>query len=297
MAGGGIVTAGDLQIVVVSGLSGSGKSVALRCFEDLGFFCVDNLPPPLLVTFVGLCAESSYGISRVALGVDVRERHFLEDLIGPYEQLVGQGLHVQVLFLEAEDDVLIRRFSESRRPHPLAPDRPVREGIMLERQRLAQLCARADRIIDTSHMTVHDLKATLTRMFQPSRDVRALQVHLISFGYKYGLPSEVDLLFDARCLPNPYFIDELKPHTGEHPHVINFVLGHAQTKLLLDRIFDYLDALLPEYEREGKANLTIGIGCTGGKHRSVVVAQQVADHLTGKGYAPSVEHRDHVRRV
>jgi UPF0042 nucleotide-binding protein len=281
-----------LQIVVVSGLSGSGKSVALRCFEDLGFFCVDNLPPPLLATFIDLCVDSSHHIARIALGVDIRERVFLEDFIARHRQLVEQGHEVRVLFLEAQDEVLLRRFSESRRPHPLAPDRPVREGIALERQRLAQLRTKADRIIDTSNLTVHELKAVISNHYRAKPGAQPLQLMLVSFGYKYGVPSEIDLLFDSRCLPNPYFVEELKHVSGEDPRVRSFLLGHDQTKLFLDRLCTFLDFLLPQYEREGRAYLTIGIGCTGGRHRSVVVAAEVADHLQGKGYQPTIHHRD-----
>jgi len=281
-----------LQIVVISGLSGSGKSVALHSFEDLGFFCIDNLPPPLLMTFIDLCADSSHNISRVALGVDIRERVFLEHFFICHRQLVQQGRNVIVLFLEASDDVLLRRFSESRRPHPLANDRPLREAITMERERLGKLRAEANRVIDTSRLTVHQLKAVITNEYRSGLGMQKLQVTLISFGYKNGIPTEADLLFDARCLPNPYFNEELKHLSGESEAVIKFLLDQDQTKQFLDRLCAYLDFLLPQYEREGRAYLNVGIGCTGGQHRSVVTANCVARHLTAKGVRPVIRHRD-----
>ncbi len=281
-----------LQIVVISGFSGSGKSVALHSFEDLGFFCIDNLPPPLLTTFIDLCADSSHNIPRVALGIDIREGVFLENFFTCHRQLVQQGHNVTVLFLEASDEVLLRRFSESRRPHPLARDRPLREAIALEREQLGKLRAEADRVIDTSRLTVHQLKAVITSEYRSGLGARKLQVTLISFGYKNGIPSEADLLFDTRCLPNPYFNEELKHLSGESEAVSQFLLGQDQTRQFLDRLCAYLDFVLPQYEREGRAYLNIGIGCTGGQHRSVVTAVQVARHLTEKGTWPVIRHRD-----
>jgi UPF0042 nucleotide-binding protein len=281
-----------LQIVVISGLSGSGKSVALHSFEDLGFFCIDNLPPPLLMTFIDLCADSSHTISRVALGVDIREGIFLDNFFLCHRQLLQQGRNVAVLFLEASDEVLMRRFSESRRPHPLAKNRPLREAIALERERLGKLRTEADRVIDTSRLTVHQLKAVITNEYRSSLGAQKLQVNLISFGYKNGVPSEADLLFDVRCLPNPYFIEELKHLSGESEAVSKFLLDQDQTRQFLDHLCSYLDFLLPQYEGEGRAYLNIGIGCTGGQHRSVVAAIHVARHLTARGIVPVVRHRD-----
>ncbi|MEW6324060.1 MAG: RNase adapter RapZ [Nitrospirota bacterium] len=281
-----------LQIVVVSGLSGSGKSVALRCFEDLGFFCIDNLPPPLIPTFVALCAESHQQFTRVALGIDIREGVFLEDFFDCHRQLVQHGHDVAVLFLDAAEEILLRRFSESRRPHPLAVGRPVREGIELERQRLSKLRAEANWVVDTSRLTVHQLKAVIAGKYRSARATKRLQVTLMSFGYKHGLPSEVDLVFDTRCLPNPNFQPELKELTGESEPVTAYLLGHEQTTSFLNRLCAFLDFVLPQYEQEGRAYLTIGIGCTGGRHRSVVIAREVARHLSGKGFQPVVLHRD-----
>ncbi|HTP41510.1 MAG TPA: RNase adapter RapZ [Nitrospiria bacterium] len=286
------MTLAPLQIVVISGLSGSGKSVALHSFEDLGFFCIDNLPPQLLMTFIDLCADSSHKISRVALGVDIREGVFLENFFQYHRQLMQQGRNVTVVFLEASDEVLLRRFSESRRPHPLANGRPIREAIDLERARLGKLRADADRVIDTSRLTIHQLKAVITNEYRSGLGARKLQVTLISFGYKNGIPSEADLLFDTRCLPNPYFNEELKHLSGESEAVSTFLLSHDQTTQFLDRLCAYLDFLLPQYEREGRAYLNIGIGCTGGQHRSVVTAIHVARHLTDKGIWPVIRHRD-----
>ncbi|MBI3620594.1 MAG: RNase adapter RapZ [Nitrospirae bacterium] len=281
-----------LQIIVISGLSGSGKTVALRSFEDLGFFCIDNLPPPLLTTFIDLCADSSHNISRIALGIDIREGVFLDQFFACHRQLIQQGRNVMVLFFEAADDVLLRRFSESRRPHPAAKDRPLREAIALEREQLGKLRAEADRVIDTSRLTVHQLKAVITGEYRAGLGARKLQVTLISFGYKNGIPSEADLLFDTRCLPNPYFNEELKHLSGESEAVREFLLAQDQTTQFLERLCGYLDFVLPQYEREGRAYLNIGIGCTGGQHRSVVTAVQVARHLEKNGIWPVVRHRD-----
>lgn len=280
-----------LQIVVVSGLSGSGKSVALRCFEDIGFFCIDNFPPPLIPTFINLC-ESNQQFARIALGIDIREGVFLENFFECHRQLIQQGHDVAVLFLEAQEEMLLRRFSESRRPHPLALGRPVREGIELERQQLSKLRSQADWVIDTSHLTVHQLKAVIAGKYRSALGTKRLQVTLLSFGYKHGLPSEADLVFDARCLPNPHFHEGLKELTGEAEPVSAFLLGHEQTMQFLDRLCAFLDFVLPQYEQEGRAYLTIGIGCTGGRHRSVAVAVEVARHLTGKDFQPVVRHRD-----
>ena len=282
----------DLQFVIVSGLSGSGKSHVLKCFEDFGFFCVDNLPPPLLPKFVELCVQSAHGIRQVALGIDIRERNFLDEFFTILDKLRAAGYQMEILFLEARDEVLVRRFSETRRPHPLAKDMPVIEGIRLERGRLADLKKRADQILDTSDYSVHQLKERISRYYLQERTSRRFQVTLISFGFKFGIPYELDMLFDVRFLPNPNFVEELRPFTGKEPRVMEYIMQRAEAQAFLKSFFQLLDLTLPLYEREGRSYLTVGIGCTGGMHRSVAIVERLKDYLKGKGYEPVVRHRD-----
>ena len=282
----------DLQFVIVSGLSGSGKSHVLKCFEDFGFFCVDNLPPPLLPKFVELCVQSAHGIRQVALGIDIRERSFLDEFFTILDKLRAAGYQMEILFLEARDEVLVRRFSETRRPHPLAKDMPVIEGIRLERGRLADLKKRADQILDTSDCSVHQLKERISRYYLQERTSRRFQVTLISFGFKFGIPYELDMLFDVRFLPNPNFVEELRPFTGKEPRVMEYIMQRPEAQAFLKSFFQLLDLTLPLYEREGRSYLTVGIGCTGGMHRSVAIVERLKDYLKGKGYEPVVRHRD-----
>ena len=282
----------QLNLVIVSGLSGSGKSHALNAFEDAGYFCVDNLPPTLLPTFVDLCNQKHGEITNVALGIDIRERVFFTDLVGTLERLKELGHSVQLLFLEAREEVLIRRFSESRRPHPLLPHRPVVDGIRFEKERVAELRRQSDRIIDTSDLTVHELRDLLTRQFQHASADGRLTISLITFGYKYGVPYDIDLLFDVRFLKNPYFVPDLKPLSGDDPKVRDFVLTDPNAISLLEHLEGLLRFLLPRYQQERRSYLTIGIGCTGGRHRSVAVAGQLHDKLSPMGYQVVVKHRD-----
>jgi RNase adapter protein RapZ len=282
----------DLQFVIVSGLSGSGKSHVLKCFEDLGFFCVDNLPPPLLPKFAELCVQSTHGVRQVALGIDIRERDFLDEFFSTFEKLRGLGYHMEMLFLEARDEVLVRRFSETRRPHPLAKEKPVVEGIRLERQRLSELRNRADQILDTSDYSVHQLKEVISHHFGRERAGHRLHVTLISFGFKFGIPYELDLLFDVRFLPNPNFVEELRSFTGKDSRVTDYILQWPEAKAFLESLYQMLELTLPLYEREGRSYLTVGIGCTGGLHRSVALVEKLRDFLKTKGYDPDVRHRD-----
>jgi len=282
----------QLNLVIVSGLSGSGKSHALNAFEDAGYFCVDNLPPTLLPTFVDLCNQKHGEITNVALGIDIRERVFFTDLVGTLERVKELGHSVQLLFLEAREEVLIRRFSESRRPHPLLPHRPVVDGIRFEKERVAELRRQSDRIIDTSDLTVHELRDLLTRQFQHASADGRLTISLITFGYKYGVPYDIDLLFDVRFLKNPYFVPDLKPLSGDDPKVRDFVLTDPNAISLLEHLEGLLRFLLPRYQQERRSYLTIGIGCTGGRHRSVAVAGQLHDKLSPMGYQVVVKHRD-----
>jgi UPF0042 nucleotide-binding protein len=281
-----------LSLVIISGLSGSGKSHALKAFEDAGYFCIDNLPPALLPTFVDLCNQQNGEISNVALGVDVRERVFFSDLVGILERVKALGHSVQLLFLEAREEVLVRRFSESRRPHPLLPHLPVLEGVRFEKERVAELRRHADRIIDTSDLTVHELRDLLTKQFKPEPSARRLTISLLTFGYKYGVPYDIDLLFDVRFLRNPYFVPDLKSLPGDDPRVRTFVLTDPDAIALISQLEGLFKFLIPLFEREQRSYLTIAIGCTGGRHRSVAVAGRLRESLSGLGYDVSLKHRD-----
>ena len=281
-----------LNLVIISGLSGSGKSHALKAFEDAGYFCIDNLPPALLPTFVELCNQQNGEITNVALGVDVRERVFFSDLVGILERVKGLGHSVHLLFLEAREEVLVRRFSESRRPHPLLPQLPVLEAVRIEKERVAELRRHADRIIDTSDLTVHELRELLTREFQREPSARKLTISLLTFGYKFGVPYDIDLLFDVRFLKNPYFVPDLKPLPGDDPRVRAFVLNDSDAVALIGQLEGLLKFLIPYFEREQRSYLTIAIGCTGGRHRSVAVAGCLAESLSAMGHQVTLKHRD-----
>lgn len=282
----------QLNLVIVSGLSGSGKSHALKAFEDAGYFCIDNLPPALIPTFVELCNQRGGEISNVALGVDVRERVFFSDLVGTLERIRSLGYAIHLLFLEARDEVLVRRFSESRRPHPLLPHLPVLEGVRFEKERVAELRRHADRIIDTSDLTVHELRDLLTKEFSRGPATRRLTVTLLTFGYKFGVPYDIDLLFDVRFLKNPFFVPELKPLSGDDPRVRTYVLSDPDAVALLAQLESMLKFLIPLYEREQRSYLTIAIGCTGGRHRSVAIAGRLRESLGAIGHDVILKHRD-----
>ncbi len=283
------------QIVIVSGLSGAGKSHVLHCFEDVGFFCVDNLPPPLIPTFVHLYTQAEPANRRIALGIDIRGREFLPEKFATIERLKQSGFRVEVLFLEARDDVLIRRFSETRRPHPLARSRPISEGIAQERDELKGLREKADLIIDTSDYTVHQLKALVAHRYVERR--QGLAVTLCSFGYKFGLPHEADLVLDVRFLKNPNFVETLRLLSGQDAPVAAYVMDQPETSSFLSRLEGLIDFLLPLYEAEGRSYLTIGIGCTGGRHRSVAMVERLAKWFEQRGLKPTVRHRDIDRQL
>jgi UPF0042 nucleotide-binding protein len=281
-----------LQFMVVTGTSGSGKTQALKCLEDLGFFCVDNLPPALFQKFTELCTEPGKDVKKVALGIDIRERVFFEDLLSNLEALESNRCHVELLFLEAQDDILVRRFSESRRPHPLLPQRPVIEGIQLERERLHGLRNRAHRVLDTSELSVHDLKSWMIQHYQERNDEQDLKISLLSFGYKFGVPVDVDLVFDVRFLRNPHFVPDLQPLTGEHTEIQQFVLDNKEGKDFLGHLRELFAFLLPLFEREQRSYLTIAFGCTGGRHRSVSMSIHMKDILKTLGYEVTIRHRE-----
>lgn len=280
------------EVVIITGMSGAGKSQAIKCLEDSGFFCVDNLPPTLIPTFVRLCAQSEHPKERVALVIDVREGEFLNSLFDILAMLRSEGHAVKIIFLDAGNEALVRRFSESRRPHPLAAGKPVLAGINIERQMLARLREEADLIIDTSTITIHELKRFLSQAFFDQRAAANLALSLVSFGYKHGLPFDADIVFDTRFLPSPHFIDDLRPFTGLDPQVGQFLLKNEATKPYLERLMDFLDFITPLCEEEGRAYLTIALGCTGGRHRSVFLAEQLASHFRERGYLVNVRHRD-----
>ena len=280
-----------LRALVVTGLSGSGKSTALHVLEDQGFYCVDNLPVALLPRFVELWQSFREEVRRVALGIDVRERHFLADFPRVFAELRAAGVALEVLYLDASDDVLVRRFSETRRPHPAADGGSLVDGIRRERETLRPLRELADRVLDTSALTVHELRAEL-RDVANAPEAGTMTVSLLSFGFKHGLPTDVDVALDCRFLPNPFFVEELRQKRGTDPAVADYVLKRDDTQQYLARVVDLLEFTLPRYQREGKSYLTIGVGCTGGVHRSVVLVEELRQRLEAMGYRVLTRHRD-----
>lgn len=286
-----------LRVVVVTGMSGAGRSTALRVLEDLGYYCVDNLPMPLVPEALD-SIESDPVRGRVALGVDVRMGGFLETTESVLESLRREGHPVEVLFFDCKDEILVRRFSASRRPHPIAQAGDLPAGITAERERLASLRALADRIIDTTSLSVHELRDELIRHLSRGETRARMLTRVVSFGFKYGIPVDADLVFDLRFLPNPHFVEELRPQTGLDKGVAEFVLSRDESQALLDRLTDLLGYLLPRYEREGKAYLTVALGCTGGRHRSVALAEALSRRLDdGSERDIFVAHRDVERPV
>lgn len=279
------------DIVVVTGLSGAGKSTAIKVFEDLGYYCVDNLPPVLLPKIVEVVSEARGEGVHIALGVDVRGKEFLPDLSRVLEELREERSAVRVLFLDAADEALVRRFSETRRRHPIAAREGAKEAIRREREILSPLREMADEVVDTTAFTVHQLRDALVRRFR-REGVGGLQVSIISFGYRYGLPGEADMVLDVRFLPNPNFVPALKRHTGLDRGVREYVLRARPTRMFLRRAAELLLFLLPLYRKEGKTYFTLGVGCTGGRHRSVAVAEALAETLGKKDGAAVVVHRD-----
>jgi UPF0042 nucleotide-binding protein len=283
--------------VIVTGVSGSGRASAMRVLEDLGFYCVDNLPVALASSVMRLATERDPGLRAVALGIDARERLFFPQWPRVFADLERDGFHPEVLFLDASDEVLVRRYSESRRPHPFVTDSgaSVVEGIRRERLALAEMRERADRVIDTSALSVHELRAVLTAAMMGAAGGAAMTVALVSFGYKYGLPVGMDLVMDVRFLPNPFFVPELKPLDGTDSRVREYVMGHPEARRFIDEFARLLGFLIPLYRREGKSYLTIGLGCTGGRHRSPTLALELAHRLEGEGTAVQVRHQDITR--
>ena len=285
---------GTRRFVILTGLSGSGKTQAIRALEDLGYFCIDNLPTQLISTMAELAAREASSLEKVAIVVDVREKEFLSQFPRVFRKLRAEpNLKPTLIFLEASHSALVRRFSETRRPHPLARDRSVSEGITEERDKLNQIRAMADLIIDTTSLTVHELRDIFMQMSRDGRKRADMVVNLVSFGYKNGVPLDADLVFDVRCLPNPHFVDSLRKLTGRDTAVIRYMRKHGATQDFLDRLTSFLKFALPQYVAEGKSYLTVAVGCTGGQHRSVMIAEALKKSLKGvKGVRLRVKHRD-----
>ncbi len=281
------------RFLIITGISGSGKTAVSHFLEDLGYYCVDNLPAKLIPSFVDLWLRREVEIQRVALVMDMRERGFLTDLPAALEQ-VKKRITPHLIFLDASDETLLKRFSESRRPHPLTRRKSVIEAIRLERRRLAPIKNMADEVLDTSSTNVSQLKEVLTRRLVKGR-TPTLQILVVSFGYKYGVPLDADLIFDTRFLPNPFYVDVLRNKTGKSRQVREYVLRAGETREFLTRLYGFLDYLLPKFIAEGKSYLTIAIGCTGGRHRSVVLAEELGDYLRKARYDIKVFHRDMIK--
>jgi UPF0042 nucleotide-binding protein len=283
---------GPESLVIVTGLSGSGKSYVDRCFEDLGYFCVDNLPLSLVDPLLTELASERAPHRRICVVLDIRNPDFAVRFPELFTRIKQRVSAARLVFLDASEDSLIRRFSETRRPHPLGEGRSLLENLRRERDELKEVRAMADFVLDTSSLTVHELRTLISKTFTASEDAAALVVSLISFGYKFGAPIDVDLLFDVRFLANPHFVPELRDKTGEDPAVAAFIQKDPESSEFLRRLVDFLLYLLPQYQKERKSYLSIGVGCTGGKHRSVYVIERVAEVLRGRGYPVRVRHRD-----
>lgn len=281
-----------MRFVIVTGLSGAGKTQAIRSLEDLGFFCVDNLPPALLPKFADLCYQTEGRIDRVALVIDIRGGKFFDDLFESLSQFKMQNYDYEILFLDADDEVLIKRFKESRRSHPLAPDGRVADGIEEERKKLAEVKSKADNIINTSNLTPRQLKEEIIHIFLEGKKFEGIIISVVSFGFKYGIPLDSDLVFDVRFLPNPYYVETLKKKSGKDEPVRAYVMRWPEARQFLDKVADMTEFLIPYYIKEGKTHLVISVGCTGGRHRSVVMANNIYEMLRKNGHRVVVDHRD-----
>jgi len=277
------------NVVIISGVSGSGKSTAMNVLEDLGYYCVDNLPLTLLPKFIELCESSEKDINKVALAVDIREGVFFEQAPEEIKKLKDKGHPIDMIFLDSADSVLVKRYKETRRKHPLSGDGDILDGIAREREMLRDLKELSNYHIDTSEYNVHQLKELIRKQFDQSRSQKLI-VNILSFGFKHGYPYDADLIFDVRFLPNPHFIEELKHLTGLDDEIVEFVLSKEDTAEFIQKLTEFLKFLIPKFEKEGKSYLTIGIGCTGGKHRSVVIANKISEHF--EHLSPVTRHRD-----
>jgi RNase adapter protein RapZ len=281
-----------MRFVVITGVSGAGKSQVIKYLEDLGFFCVDNLPPALIPKFAEICYQSGGKMDKIALIIDIRGGELLNDLFPGLNSLKELGFSYEILFLEASDDVLIKRFKETRRAHPLAPEGRIIKGIKEERRILQTIKDRANHIIDTSNLSTRQLKEEIANLFVQGKAFEGMIINIISFGFKYGIPIDCDLVFDVRFIPNPYYIQSMRKLTGKHETVKEFVLNSVETIEFLKKIGDMLEFLIPNYIKEGKSQLVIGIGCTGGKHRSVAIGDEIFKTLKDKQHRVVIDHRD-----
>ncbi len=282
----------SIQIVIITGMSGAGKTVAMQCFEDLGFFCIDNLPPTLLPKFIELVDETNDKLTKLALVMDLRGREFFDSLFGAID-LLDQNEHQikpKILFLDAKDPVLVRRYKESRRSHPLTPKGLPLEGIQIERRSLEEIKGRAQYYIDTTELKPLQLKEKITEFFDEQKDTH-FTISVVSFGFKYGVPIDADLMIDVRFLPNPHYVEHMRERTGLEKDVAEYVFKWSETKQFMQKLMDLLTFMLPQYKREGKSQLVIAIGCTGGKHRSVALSEEIATRLSGT-YPAKATHRD-----
>ncbi len=280
------------KLIIITGLSGSGKTAVSHFLEDLGFYCVDNLPSKLIPKLIELWKKKGEElVERIALVVDMREKGFLKDFPRIYRNLKAKKIPLELIFLEASDEALLRRFKETRRPHPLSPKKSIIEGIKLEKEKLDPIKNMANWVIDTSELTVNQLKELVIKRYAEKKK-RTISISIISFGYKYGVPIDSDLVFDVRFLPNPFYIDSLRDRSGKSKKVCNYLLSLSETSTFLKKLYNFLDYLIPEFIREGKSYLTISIGCTGGKHRSVIVADELKRHLQKNKHEVRVFHRD-----
>mgnify|MGYP001624066594 FL=1 len=282
-----------MRLVIVTGMSGAGRTTALKMLEDAGYFCVDNLPVPLIEKFAELTASGNSEITKVAIGVDVRSGKSLSELEEILERMTLHGLNYEILFLDASDEVLVKRYKETRRMHPLAASGRIEDGIVRERERLVFLKKHADYIIDTSKLLTRELKQELDKIFVQNRAFKNLMITVLSFGFKYGIPSDADLVFDVRFLPNPYYYEDLRKLTGNDQKIQDFVMGYDMAHVFLDKLEDMIRFLIPNYVLEGKNQLVIAVGCTGGKHRSVTLANKLYERLKKQSdYGVKLEHRD-----
>ncbi|AJA48839.1 nucleotide-binding protein [Clostridium pasteurianum DSM 525 = ATCC 6013] len=282
-----------MRFVIVTGLSGAGKTHAIRSLEDLGYFCVDNLPPTLISKFAEACFQAEGKIDRIALVIDIRGGEFFHDLFENLSKLENAGYKYEILFLDASDEVLVKRYKESRRKHPLSPQGRVIKGIELERLKLKQVRNRANNVIDTSNLTTRELREKITQIYEQEGQMETqLIITVLSFGFKYGIPVDSDLVFDVRFLPNPFYIQDLKYFSGNDKPVSDYVLGFEETRVFIDKLADMLEYLIPHYLKEGKRQLIVSIGCTGGRHRSVTIANSIYSKLKASGHNVNVDHRD-----
>lgn len=282
-----------MEFIIITGMSGAGKSQAMKAMEDMGYYCMDNLPPALISKFAQLCQDSKKEIEKVAVVVDIRGGIFFDDLFIGLDELNKEGLSYKILFLDASDEVLIKRYKELRRPHPLAHNGRVIDGIIEERKLLSEVKRRADYVIDTSRLTTGMLRHEISKIFSEGLDLGKLTISVVSFGFKNGILLDADLVFDVRFIDNPYYVPELKDLTGEDERVREYVFRWEPANIFVDKVIDLLEFLIPNYIKEGKTQLVIGIGCTGGKHRSVAIANEIRDRLYKNGHRAIVSHRDY----